>query len=229
MATQIAANLEEVRARIAASCRRSGRDPREVSLVCVTKTVGEAEIREAVSAGALLLGENRVQDAARKRELLGDLNASWHLIGHLQTNKAKVAVSLFDCIHSVDSAHVAEAINKAAGAAGRRMPVYVQVNVSGEETKYGIDSAQALELACYCRGLEQLELAGFMTMAPYVEDAEETRPVFCNLRLLRDEFNSRFPEEPVAGLSMGMTNDFEVAVEEGATVVRIGSAVFGEI
>ncbi len=224
--SSIAQRYQQVLERIDAACRRVGRNPSDVSVVCVTKTVGELEIREAVAAGAVILGENRVQDAVKKRAVLGDLNVEWHLIGHLQTNKAKTAVAHFDCIHSLDSEHVAEAVNKAAIAAGKCMPIYIQVNVSHEETKYGVDSENAFALIRFCRQWESLRIMGLMTMAPFVEDPEETRPVFRGLRELRDAINREFPDSPFTGLSMGMTNDFEVAVEEGATIVRIGSAIF---
>lgn len=219
----------KVRQRIEAACERTGRDPADVALVCVTKTVGEMEIRELVDAGATHLGESRIQDAQPKIEALGDLAVHWHLIGHLQTNKAKNAAELFNCVHSVDSRKVAKALSKAAEKSEKQLPIYIQVNVSGEESKYGLRPDVVPDILEYCRALGWLFPLGLMTMAPFYEDPENTRPVFRKLRGIRDEMNEQFPDEtPLPGLSMGMSNDFEVAVEEGATIVRVGTALFQE-
>lgn len=228
-ASVIVQRYREVMDRIAAACRRANRDPAGVQLVCVTKTVEEPAIRAVVAAGGTLLGESRVQAGRRKREAMGDLAVTWHLIGHLQTNKARHAVQFFDCIHSVDSLRVAESVNQEAARAGRVVPVYIQVNVAGEESKFGAEWSGARALVAASREMRHLELAGLMTMAPYADDPESARPHFRALRQLRDALNAESPDRPaLAGLSMGMTNDFEVAVEEGATIVRIGSALFAE-
>jgi len=229
----IAANLRSVRQRIAISCKKSGRDPEGITLVCVTKTASPDEIREAAGAGAHVLGENRVQEAARKAPLVG-AGLTWHLIGHLQTNKARDAVRLFSLIHSVDSIRLAEAIDKEASKAGTIQDILVQVNVAGEEAKFGVAPAAAGELTRAAQALPHLRMRGFMTIAPFVDDPETVRPVFRALRELRDELRTslstkyqvlRTDTEPWE-LSMGMTDDFEVAIEEGATIVRIGRAIF---
>jgi pyridoxal phosphate enzyme (YggS family) len=214
----IAARLAQVRARIAAACGRSGRSADEVTLIAVSKGFSAAAVREAVEAGVADIGENRVQEAAEKRPALQGLRGvTWHMIGHLQTNKVKAALGLFDVIHSVDSLRLAEAI---ANRALSNVPVFLEVNVSQEPTKTGFTMA---ELAGAYRSARQLHLdiRGLMTVAPLSEDPEEARPVFCELRAAANDLG-------LAGLSMGMTNDYEVAIEEGATHVRIGRAIFGE-
>ncbi|MEE9284727.1 MAG: YggS family pyridoxal phosphate-dependent enzyme [Dehalococcoidia bacterium] len=215
-----AERVEAVRLRIDGACRRSGRAPEEVTLVAVTKGSPPEAIREAAAAGLRHLGENRVQEAEAKRIALADLppDIIWHMVGHLQTNKVKTALGLFDIIHSVDSLRLAIALSRRAP---RPVPVFLEVNVAGESTKYGF-STEALPragqaIAC----LPNLDLRGLMTVAPLVADPEETRPVFRRLREMAHSLG--LPE-----LSMGMTGDFEVAIEEGATHVRIGRAIFGE-
>ncbi|WP_029215134.1 YggS family pyridoxal phosphate-dependent enzyme [Kallotenue papyrolyticum] len=237
---QIADNLARVRERIAAAARRSGRASEAITLVAVTKTHGPAIVRLAQAAGITDCGENRVQEAEQKIAALRDLPLRWHLIGHLQRNKARRAVALFDLIHSVDSLRLAQTLDRlvAEQAPPRRLPVLLQINVSGEASKEGfdlpggLDNRQALP-AFYATiaqivALPHLELRGLMTIAPYSNDPETTRPVFRALRLLRDDLARRFPQAGWNQLSMGMTNDFEVAIEEGATIVRIGRALFGE-
>lgn len=213
-----------VRDRIVRACEAAGRDPGGVSLCAVSKTVPAAVVREAVAAGQELFGENRVQEAAAK---MGEVpGARWHLVGHLQKNKARHAVGAFELIHSLDSIDLAREIDKRAAAAGIVQAVLVQANLSDEESKSGATAEGALELIEGARALPHLDVRGLMTIPPPVDDPEESRPWFRALRELRDRAaveGSRLPE-----LSMGMTDDFEVAVEEGATLVRVGRALFGE-
>jgi len=227
MGTDIAANIEKIKQRIAAACSRAGRDPHSVELMAVTKTVSTERILQAVDAGITLLGENYVQEAREKQELLGG-SARMHLIGHLQTNKAKYAVRLFDCVHSVDRLELAQELNKRAKAVNRILDILIEVNVSGEQTKNGVSPAQVRELIGRIAGLENLSVRGLMTMAPYSDDPETSRPYFQALRQLRDDIaREEIPHVQMAELSMGMTDDFEVAIEEGSTIVRIGRAIFG--
>ena len=247
------ARLDSVRHRIAAACRRCGRQPSSVTLVGVTKGVPPGLISEAVAAGLTDLGENRVQEARAKLQATGyKLQASgfglplgacslqpvrWHLIGHLQRNKAKHAVELFDVIHSVDSLELIEELERqaagrrlhAAGAGeARPLEVLVQVNVSGEKTKYGCTPQEASTLVQAVSQRRHLKIAGLMTMAPFSENPEDARPHFRRLRQIRDEVVVACRLQPAAcSLSMGMSQDFEVAIEEGADIVRIGTAIFG--
>lgn len=228
-----------VRAAIADAARAAGRRPEEITLVAVTKTHPPALVAEAIAAGALDLGENRVQEAAAKiAELAGaQPRPRWHLIGHLQRNKAKLAAELFDLVHSVDSLRLAEALARHAQEAGRRLPALLQVNVSGEASKEGFDLAGGLAnraaLDALLPDVERLlalpglELRGLMTVAPIVGSAEEARPYFARLRELRDELARRYPQAGWAELSMGMTDDFAAAIAEGSTMVRVGRAIFG--
>lgn len=225
---RIADNLKWVWDEIAAAAARAGRSADEVELVCVTKTVGVAEIREAVAAGVRIVGESRVQDGVRKRRELSDLGVRWDLIGHLQTNKAKAAVEAFDCVHSVDSLRLVEEVGRRAEQAGREVPILLEVNVSGEDSKFGYSSERLwtdLEPLGRIRGIR---IEGLMTMAPLEADPEATRPVFAGLRELARRIREQDPPGVrMRHLSMGMSNDYVVAVEEGATLVRIGSAIFG--
>ena len=218
--------LDEVRGRIEAATARSGRPPGAVTLVGVTKTVREDVIRVAVDAGLADLGENRVQEAQAKIPVVGRERVRWHFIGHLQRNKAGRAVELFDRVHSVDDAEVAEALSRHAVTAGRTLPVLVEVNVGGEASKFGVAPDGLAALLERVAALPGLALDGLMTVGPPVERAEEARPGFARLRELRDGAERRLglglPE-----LSMGMSGDFEVAVEEGSTMVRVGGAIFG--
>ena len=220
MVTDIGANIEEVKLRIVRACERGGRSPDTVTVVAVTKTVEPSVVATAFKLGIRHFGENRVQEAERKIRQLTWLepHPTWHLVGHLQTNKVKVAMELFDIIHSIDSVRLAEVISRRAETT---LPVLLEVNVSGEASKGGfsvVEVAPALEAISR---LPRLEIKGLMTIAPMVADAEEVRPVFKKLCSLRDSLG-------LEHLSMGMTDDFEVAVEEGATLVRIGRAIFGE-
>ncbi len=221
-------NITEVRERIAAAAARSGRHAEEVRLLAVTKTIDDRRIMQAIAAGIEIIGENYVQEAKRKIELMGRA-AEWHLIGHLQTNKAKYAARLFDMVHSIDRIDVAEALNKRCAQDGRIMKVLIEVNISGEMTKRGIEPDGVLPLINRIAALENLSVQGLMTMAPWFDDPEEARPCFVALRRLRDVIlEADIPGIGMKELSMGMSGDYEVAVEEGATLVRIGRSIFGE-
>jgi len=219
---EIAENLKVVRERIAAAARLSGRRTEQITLVAVTKTVGVPEIREALEAGVTDIGENYVQEAIDKRLEIGS-GPRWHMIGHLQRNKAKHAVEVFDLVQSVDSVEVARELGKRSLAAGKTMDVLVEVNVSGEESKFGVEPPEALSLASRIAEVEGVRVQGLMGMAPFLDNAEETRPYFAALKAIWD----RLPGDQRSFLSMGMTQDFEVAIEEGANMVRVGTAIFG--
>jgi hypothetical protein len=224
----VADNLKTVMDRIAAAAKRAGRDPSSVTLVTVTKTVDIGSIREAVSAGAVILGENRVQEAKEKIEKLGNI-AGWHLIGTLQSNKAKYAVKLFEVIHSVDNLELAKELDKQAAKIGKVQDVLLEVNIAGEASKSGVAFSDALALVRETAKLQHVSIRGLMTMPPYSEIAEDSRPYF---RKLRDSAaaiaRENIPNVSMHELSMGMSGDFEVAIEEGATMVRVGTAIFGE-
>jgi pyridoxal phosphate enzyme (YggS family) len=217
----LSAGLDAVLGRIAAAAARAGRDPREVTLVCVTKTVAPATVRAAASAGATDFGENRMQEARRKLDALSDLACRWHFIGQLQTNKVKFLANRFRLVHSVDRPALAREIDRRAREIGHVQAVLVQVNVAGEAGKAGVPPEEAGDLCRFVRGLPGLRLEGLMTVAPEAPDPEDVRPVFRALRALRDRL------VPGGALSMGMSGDFEVGVEEGATLVRVGRAIFG--
>ena len=219
---QIALNLDHLRQKIAAAARRSGRDPEAVRLVAVTKTVGLAEVAQAAALGLHDYGENRIQEAREK--IRAHPHLTWHFIGHLQSNKAREAVRHYALIHSVDRLSLAKALQKQAEQCGRTVEILVQVNVSGEKSKYGLPPGDLPALLSALQALPRLKVRGLMTMAPLEADPEETRPVFRALRELRDR--SIQPGLGLIELSMGMTNDFPVAIEEGATMIRIGSALF---
>ena len=200
----------------------------DVVLIAVTKTQSVAVIRDAVAAGLTVVGENRVQEAVEKAAQLRDLSLEWHLIGHLQTNKVKQAVALFSLIHSVDSERLACEIDRCARLAGKVQNVLIQVNVAGEESKSGIAPSQAEKLALVIDSLPNLRLCGAMTIAPLVEDAEMTRPVFREMRILFEQLREKISRpEDFRWLSMGMTHDYRIAVSEGANMIRIGTGLFG--
>lgn len=213
-------NLRDVERRIARAAERVGRSLGEVTIVVVTKNVETEAIKAALEAGIKHVGENRVQEAKRKIEILSTLvpRPVWHMVGHLQTNKAKTAAEIFDIIHSIDSVRLAEAISHRASS---NLPLLIQVNVSVEGAKDGFAVAELTKAVAEIARLPRLEVKGLMTIAPLVKDPEEVRPIFRRLRELRDALG-------LEHLSMGMSDDFEVAVEEGATMVRIGRAIFGE-
>lgn len=219
----LAESLERIRREIAAAARRAGRDPEAVRLVAVTKTVGVERIREALALGLHDFGENRVQEALPKVQLFP--RERWHFIGHLQTNKVKKVVGSFVLIHSLDRYSLAEALQQEGEKRGCLVPALVQVNVSGERSKHGLAPEELADFLAALRDFPRIKVEGLMTMAPYTEDPEETRPVFRRLKELQQEAEARGMALP--HLSMGMSNDFTVAVEEGATIVRIGSSLFG--
>jgi pyridoxal phosphate enzyme (YggS family) len=226
----IVGNLTEVRARIAAAAARASRDPEDVLLVAVTKTRTLAEIEAAYEAGVRHIGENRVEEAELKRPQLDLPEATWHMVGHVQSRKAERAAACFDVVQSVDRVKIARYLDRAAEERETPLPVLIEVNIGGEESKFGLpaDDPDKLESALEgILGLAHLRVEGLMTVAPIVEDPEAARPVFARLRALRDALRVRYPSCGWAHLSMGMTDDFEVAVEEGATIVRIGRAIFG--
>ena len=230
---EIAQSLSDVRERIAAAARRSGREPDEVRLIAVSKRQPVERIAAAVAAGVRDLGENLVQEARDKRDaVLAAIGAApgprWHLIGTLQRNKAALAVRLFDSIETVDRIALAQALAKRASQAGRTLPVLLQVNISCEPQKGGIAPGQAGELLAACAELEPLQVVGLMAIPAAVETAELSRPAFAQLRALRDTLRNEPGGAALEQLSMGMSSDYEVAIEEGATSVRVGTAVFGE-
>jgi hypothetical protein len=217
---------------MAVAARRAGRDESAVTLIAVSKTQPVAALLAAYELGVRHFGENRVEEASTKlpvfRQSISDPAVVFHMIGHLQSRKAGDAVALFDWVQSVDSVKVAQRLSRFTT---KPLPILLEVNVSGEESKYGFDGARRSELRSAVEAIAQLpnlQLEGLMTMAPIVDDPEQARPVFRALRKLRDELQTRYPALPWPQLSMGMTDDFEVAIEEGATLVRIGRAIFGE-
>jgi hypothetical protein len=222
------ARLAAVRERLADAARRSGRDPGNVRLVAVSKTVEPERVREAIRCGVTTFGESRVQEARRKIPEVGP-GAAWHLVGHLQRNKAKEAVRLFDLVHSVDSAELLRDLDRHAGAAGKRLEVLIQVDLAGEATKHGVREEGIPDLLSAARGLEAVRPVGLMVLPPYDPDPEKSRPYFRRLADLAARIGAGSHENvAMRELSMGMTEDFEVAIEEGATLVRVGRALFGE-
>jgi hypothetical protein len=227
-AVVIADNLAHVRRRIEAAAHRAHRSPADITLVAVSKTFGADAVRAAADAGQRVFGENRVQEALPKIEALADAGLSWHLIGHLQSNKARKAAAVFTCIESVDSVGLLRKLDAAAGEAGTRPAILIQVDLAHESTKHGADQASVRPLVDAALEAPSLALAGLMIIPPTPDTAEASRPWFRRLRRLRDALiDGGVPAERLATLSMGMSQDFEVAVEEGATMVRVGSAIFG--
>jgi pyridoxal phosphate enzyme (YggS family) len=223
----VADNLSAVKERIAKAAARVGRDPEGITLVAVTKTVPVERIREAIAAGQRVFGENRVQEAQAKVEVLGP-EVQWHLIGHLQRNKVKFVCALFDLIESVDSLPLARDIDAHAARHGIVMPILIQVHIGDETTKSGVAVSEALALARQVAGLSHVAIHGLMCVPPAVELAQHARPYFITLRTLAEQIAAeRIPTGSMLELSMGMSHDFEVAIEEGATMVRVGSAIFG--
>ena len=226
----IAERVAAVRERIARAAERAGRRPAEVTLVAVSKTFPPEAVREAFATGLRDFGENKVQEAEEKARALADLRAQglvWHLVGHLQKNKARRAVAVFDRVQSVDDAELGERLEHAAAEQRKLLPVLVQVDLAGEQTKFGLDEAHLDPVLEALRGLKSVRVEGLMTLPPYDPDPERVRPYFRRLRELRDRALARSELEG-AELSMGMSHDLEVAVEEGATIVRVGTAIFGE-
>ncbi len=230
MQTRLADNLNFIRRRIAEAATRAGRDPAEVKLIAVSKTHPAETLREAITAGASTFGENKVQEAESKVEEIGRDAAEWHLIGHLQSNKARKAVHLFDVIQSVDSLELAARLERICIDDDRdELPVFVQVDLAGEETKSGVQESDLPELAAFLQTCKRLQFNGLMLLPPFFDDPESTRTYFKRLRAIRDDLAGQNAFANGRGeLSMGMSHDFEVAIEEGATVVRVGTAIFGE-
>ena len=226
----LAERFARVRAQIAAAAERSGRSADEVTLIAISKTHPSAVVSNLIKLGATDIGENRIQEAEQKIVEVGRNKARWHLVGHLQANKARRAVNLFDVIHSLDSIDLARRLDRLSGEEGRdKVPVLIQVDLGHEETKSGVQESELDRLIAGVRRLNRLELVGLMTLPPFFENPEDSRPFFRRLRELRDQMTARGVFGDRKGeLSMGMTNDFEVAIEEGATMVRIGTAIFGE-
>ena len=222
--TPVAQNLEEVKRRIAAAAHKAGRDPATVRLVAVSKTVDQERVKEAIAAGQDLFGENYLQEARDKITALGR-QVGWHLVGHLQSNKAKPAVELFDLIHAVDRLKLARALDAAAARLGQPQDLLIQINQAGEATKSGVAPEAAGDLLKEVAQLPNLRVLGLMTMPPWLEP-EAVRPYFKALRELRDRLRD-LSGLPLMELSMGMSGDYAVAVEEGATLVRVGTAIFG--
>jgi len=226
-AAAIGANVERVRECVAPAAERAGRRADDITIITVSKTFPPGAIRAAYDAGLRHFGENRVQEFEAKRAKLQDLDITWHMIGHLQSNKSRRAVQIFDRVDSVDRLWLAKKLDSAADAEKKRLSVLIEVHLGGEESKSGVEEANLAALAEGIAGLAHLELQGLMTIPPYFDDPECVRPYFRKLRELRDALSQRLARAlPV--LSMGMSHDFEIAVEEGATELRIGTAIFGE-
>lgn len=220
-------NLEKISEKIRVKSQLVGRDPQEITLVAVTKTVEVDRIEEAIASGANIIGESRVQEAKEKYAKV-DNRVIWHLVGHLQRNKAKDAIKIFDLIHSVDSAKLAKEIDKQARKVGKIQKILIEVNVSGEESKYGLRPEEVITFLKEVSGLSNIKVEGLMTMAPLYENPEDCRPYFRKLRELTEEVRAEnIKNVETVYLSMGMSNDFEVAIEEGSNMVRIGTAIFG--
>jgi PLP dependent protein len=228
----VAGKIENVRERIAAAAQKAGRGIEDITLMAVSKTFPPELIREAYQAGLRQFGENRVQEFAEKILSLGDLrDAEWHMIGHLQTNKASKAVELFSAMDGVDSLRLAQKLNDSAGQIGKKLKTLIEINVGGEASKSGLsfDAPELETLLSAAPQLEHLEFRGLMTVPPYFEDPQLARPYFRKLRELRDRIAAQnLPKIRMDVLSMGMSHDFEIAIEEGSTCVRVGTAIFGK-
>ena len=232
--SQVAENLLRLRERIDAACRRASRNPEDITLVAVTKTVGFDKIREAIEAGVEVLGENRVQEAAPKIEALAGITSgpgtgvAWHMIGHLQRNKVKKAVTMFDMIQSVDSYDLAAEIDRRCGQLDKVMEILIEVNTSGEDTKYGVSPDETIDLTRRISHLSNTNIMGLMTIGAFTDDDDSIRSCFRTLReLARQVEDSDIGNAEMRYLSMGMTSDYELAIEEGSNLVRIGTAIFG--
>ncbi len=225
----IALRLENIRQRMAAAAERAGRRPDDVRLVAVSKTCPVDDVHAAFAAGQRDFGENRVQEALEKIRAASDLPVRWHLVGHLQSNKARKAAVPFACIHAIDRVDILEAVDRAAAEAGSSPEVLVQVDLAGEVTKHGATLAAVRDVVARAVQCRAVRLAGLMLLPPWLEDAEAVRPYFRSLRELRDRLCAdAAPAHMLRELSMGMSHDFEVAIEEGATLVRVGTAIFGQ-
>jgi pyridoxal phosphate enzyme (YggS family) len=225
MTTDFQERLADIRQRIEAACRRAGRDAAGVNLLAVTKTLGPEAVAEATGAGLACFGESRVQEARQKIPQCPS-NLHWHFIGHLQTNKVREALRWFEVIHAVDSVRLLEAIDRGAQEEGRTVPVCLEVNVSGERSKFGLNPDDVPAVLARASSLFRVRIMGLMTIPPIAADPAEARPFFQRLRTLRDRWQAE-TGVPLPELSMGMSHDFEVAVEEGATWIRLGTLLFG--
>jgi PLP dependent protein len=220
--------FEAVVNRVTKRAQQAKRSPSDIRIIAVTKTHPVQTIKDALAVGMSEFGENRVQEAEEKITAIGRDAARWHLIGHLQANKARRAVQLFDIIHSLDSISLAQRLDRLCEEEGRSLPVLIQVDLAGEQTKSGVKEAELKELANVVKGCRHLELSGLMTLPPFIEEPEQVRPYFRRLRDLRDELDRQdYFGSNKGELSMGMTHDFEIAIDEGATMIRIGTAIFG--
>lgn len=226
-AAQILANLETVQRRIDAACERAGRAPGSVTLLPVTKTVPAQRLREAYAAGIRTCGENKVQEAKDKSEALADLPLSWSVIGHLQTNKAKYVARFADAFQALDSLKLAEALERRLEIEARTLDVFIQINTSAEESKFGLEPSEAVSFARSLAPFERLNVRGLMTLAIFSSDEPAVRACFGRLRDVQEQIRQDVPDMCVDELSMGMSGDFEWAIEEGATMVRVGQAIFG--
>lgn len=224
---EIRDSLKEIYERVEKAALVCGRTPGEIRVIAVSKRFSVERIVSANDAGQLFFGENMVQEAREKADALSGRNIEWHLIGHLQSNKARVAARIFDCIETVDRPRIALKLNTLAEEFEKELSVLMQVNVGGEEQKAGVDPGEASELASVIDGCTFLRLKGLMTIPPFSDDPEDTRPYFRKLRELRDSLNIN-RQVPLQDLSMGMSHDFEVAIQEGATIIRVGTAIFGQ-
>lgn len=221
-------NVQFARNKIAEACRRSGRKSEEIELVAITKTVDVEQINEAIEAGIRVVGENRVQEAWRKFQEVGE-KAHWHMVGHLQTNKVKRVLQFADMIHSVDSVYLARVIQTQAKKLDRTIEILIQVNTSGEESKFGLEPEATIGAIEEVSTLPNLKIKGLMTIGAFLPNPEDVRPCFKLLNDLKDRVNERgITSVEIGTLSMGMTNDYEIAIEEGSTMVRVGTAIFGE-
>ena len=228
MSNDLPARLAAVRARIAQAAGRARRDPSSIRLVAVSKTFPVDAVRAAFDAGQIDFGENKVQEALDKMDRTSDLSIRWHLVGHLQSNKAKKAGTRFDLIHSIDSAALLTKVDEAVAAAGRGIDLLVQVDLAGEATKHGAREDELVSIFAAARGCRASRVVGLMLLPPAFEDVEQSRPYFRRLRGLRDSLLAQGVDRSMLNeLSMGMSHDFEVAIEEGATLVRVGTAIFG--
>lgn len=226
---EIKSNLEAVHADIDAACKRSGRDKGEVKLIAVSKTKPFEQLLAAYNAGERVFGENKVQEICAKYERIDEMpGAVFHMIGHLQTNKVRQVIDKVAMIHSVDSLHLAETIDREAAKAGIRMDILIEVNVAGEDSKFGIACDETEKLVRECAKLDNVHVCGLMTIAPFVEDSEQNRQVFKNLKQLCVDLKAKnIDNTDMDVLSMGMTGDYQVAIEEGATMIRVGTGIFG--